>query len=401
VPTRSHLSLGLGGTALIALLASACGGSSSGGSTPGASDQAALSSVAGSSASSGPTVLQVKLTNEGCAPAKLSAASGAVTFNVVNEDADAVTEIELKDAKGIIIGEKENVAAGLKGSFTLKVRPGTYVMSCPNGDKEDNGVLTVSGTDVVGMTKVTPEVAARATADYKGYVEREAAQLVTDTTAFVAALNAGDLAKAKSLFGPTRVHYETIEPIAESFGDLDPEIDARENDVEDLTKWTGFHKIEKILWDGKTTDGTSTLGAKLLADVKKLQTSIPALELQPAQLGNGAVELMNEVASSKITGEEDRYSHTDLSDFAANLAGARQAFDYLQPALAVQGESSLAASINTQFHAVAKTLDTYRRSTPLGYATYEELTAADRRTLTQAIDALAEPLSTIAAKVSA
>jgi iron uptake system component EfeO len=400
VPKHSLLALGVSAAAM-ALLASACGGSSSEGSTPGSGDQAALSSVAGSPASSGPTVLQVKLTDEGCAPAKLAATSGAVTFNVVNEGADAVTEMELKDAKGIIIGEKENIAAGLKGSFTLKVRPGTYVMSCPNGDKEDNGVLTVTGVDAVGSSKVTPEIAAKATSDYKAYVEREAAQLVTDTTAFVGALKAGDVTRAKSLFGPARVHYETIEPIAESFGDLDPEIDARENDVEDPSTWTGFHRIEKILWNGGTTDETSALGDKLLADVKKLQTSIPALELQPAQLANGAVELMNEVASSKITGEEDRYSHTDLSDFAANLAGARQAFDYLQPALALQGESSLAASINGQFDGVSKTLDTYKRSTPLAYAEYGELTAADRRTLAQSIDALAEPLSTIAAKVSA
>ena len=38
-----------------------------------------------------------------------------------------------------------------------------------------------------------------------------------------------------------------IEPVAEAFGDLDPEIDARANDVP-ADAWTGFHRLEKALW---------------------------------------------------------------------------------------------------------------------------------------------------------
>ena len=41
--------------------------------------------------------------------------------------------------------------------------------------------------------------------------------------------------------------YERVEPVAESFGDLDPRIDARANDVP-KSKWTGFHPIERRLW---------------------------------------------------------------------------------------------------------------------------------------------------------
>ncbi len=52
-----------------------------------------------------------------------------------------------------------------------------------------------------------------------------------------------------------------------------------------------------------------------MADVNTLSSGVQDIQLQPAQLANGAVELMNEVSNSKITGEEDRYSHTDLSDF--------------------------------------------------------------------------------------
>ena len=57
------------------------------------------------------------------------------------------------------------------------------------------------------------------------------------------------------------------------------------------------------------------------------------VELEPAQIGNGANDLLGEVAKSKITGEEERYSHLDLLDFQANVTGARAAFDAIRPAL--------------------------------------------------------------------
>jgi iron uptake system component EfeO len=241
---------------------------------------------------------------------------------------------------------------------------------------------------------------ARAVSGYRAYVQRQAGQLKQQTGRFVAALEAGDLARAKTLFGPTRFHYEAIEPVAESFGALDPEIDARLNDVPNRADWTGFHRIEQILWVKNTTAGTHFYAVKLLADVDTLDGLIATIQLQPAQLANGAVELLNEVASSKITGEEDRYSHTDLSDLEANLTGSRIAFQLLRPALVAGGNRELASTIDQRFAAVQRTLDGYRRPTPLGFALYGELTPADRLKLSQEVDALAEPLSMVAAKVT-
>jgi iron uptake system component EfeO len=164
--------------------------------------------------------------------------------------------------------------------------------------------------------------------------------------------------------------------------------------------WTGFHRIEQILWVKGTTDGTAALADKLLTDVKALERRAKTLRFQPAQLANGAVELLNEVAGSKITGEEDRYSHTDLSDFQGNLDGARVAFELLRPALVKRDEGTLARAIAARFATVQKGLDRYKRATPLGFTTYDELTPADRRAFAQQIDALAEPLATVAAKVT-
>jgi iron uptake system EfeUOB component EfeO/EfeM len=192
------------------------------------------------------------------------------------------------------------------------------------------------------------------------------------------------------------VPYERIEPVAESFGSLDPAIDARAGDVP-RAKWTGFHPIEQALWVRGTTKGEERNAAKLVTDVERLQSKAKTIKLEPAQVANGAVELLGEVSKSKITGEEERYSHLDLVDFEANVDGARAAFDSVAPILR-ERDAGLAAAIPKRFDAVERGLARYRRGG--GFVTYTKLTKADTRALSQAIDALAEPLSQVAAKVA-
>jgi iron uptake system component EfeO len=356
-----------------------CGGSSSGGNTQ---------------------TLAVSLTDAGCSPASLEAKPGPVTFEVRNGGTGKVSELELKNEDGIILGERENIVAGIEGSFTLDLEPGRYILSCPNGDAQDDGVLLVKGKPAPGASTKADPLLDKATSAYRSYVGVQADRLLAGTRAFVTALHAGDVERAKGMFGPVRYHYEAIEPVAESFGDLDPAIDARANDVEDPSRWTGFHRIEQILWVRGTTAGTAELGDRLLRDVTTLTKRARTLRFQPAQLANGAVELLNEVSTSKITGEEDRYSHTDLSDFAGNLAGAQVAFRLLRPALVERGHADLADTIAARFADVQRRLDTYKRATPSGFASYSTVTPSDRSQFAREVGALAEPLAAVAAKIS-
>jgi iron uptake system component EfeO len=345
------------------------------------------------------TRLEFELVDSGCTPSSATAPAGPVTIAAVNNGTAKTDEIELKNADGIIMGERENLAPGLSAHFTLTLQPGRYEVLCTfQNEDRGGGTLVVTG-NAQAAKGATPAELHAAVSDYKQYVQRESAQLLAQTAAFVAALKAGDVQRAKDLFGPARSHYETIEPIAESFGDLDPQIDARVNDVGNPSQWTGFHRIEQILWQQDTTKGTGAYAAKLLADVRKLNASIPALDLQAAQIANGAVALLDEVSNSKITGEEDRYSHTDLADFQGNFDGAVAAFDTLKPALAASGDRQLIDQVDAQVKKVQAGLDRYRRDTPLGFALYSELTPQDRRAFAQQIAALAEPLSLVAGKL--
>jgi iron uptake system component EfeO len=340
------------------------------------------------------TTINVSLTSGGCVADPAGVASGPVTFKVKNTNASSGTEVELLNSSGKILGEKENLTPGLSGSFSLRLAPGTYEIYCPN-TKKQRSPFTVTGAAATAPSEAPTSDAA--TAAYRAYVIAQVNELVTNTKAFTAAVAAGDVAKAKQLYASTRYNYETIEPVAESFGDLDPDIDARENDVENPAQWSGFHKIEKALYQQNTLAGMAPYATKLEADFTKLQHLVAKETYQPAQLANGAVELLDEVAKSKVTGEEERYSHTDLWDFAANVEGARKAYALLEPTLQAKN-ATLATTITTRFNELQAKLATYKSGD--GYVNYSTVTDAQRRQLAQAVDALAEPLSQVAALVS-
>ncbi|MDA0160901.1 iron uptake system protein EfeO [Solirubrobacter ginsenosidimutans] len=334
----------------------------------------------------GAKTVELKLTDAGCSPSALKLDAGRTTFKVTNAGTGRVSELEILQGSRIL-GEKENLVAGLAGSFTLTLQPGDYALSCPGGTTAATGIVTVGGQAVAASDD--PELEAAVTG-YKRYVHTQAVELVTQVRAFVAAVKAGDVEKAKSEFAAARVPYETIEPVAESFGTLDPDIDARVNDVQKGQSWTGFHRIEQALWEKDSTTGMAPIADKLLADVQTLEAKTRTLDYQPDELANGANGLLDEVAKSKITGEEDRYSHTDLSDFLANVSGSQTTFGLLAPALKAK-DPTLEADIAARFDAVQKELATLG---PGGrFPSYATVDDAERRQLAQLVAALAKPMA--------
>jgi len=227
----------------------------------------------------------------------------------------------------------------------------------------------------------------RAAREYQEYVNGQSELLVDRTEEFVAAVKAGDVDEAKRLYASSRVPWERIEPVAEKFGTLDPEVDAREGDVPDK-QWTGFHRIEKALWVDDTVRGQDGYADELMSDVERLERKVDGVKLQASDPVFGAVELLNEVSATKITGEEERYSRTDLYDIAANVEGAKVAFEFVKPAVKRENPE-LVAEIETRFEAVEREIRPYRRGD--GWGSYQEGDEGPRRELSQKIDALAEP----------
>ena len=242
-------------------------------------------------------------------------------------------------------------------------------------------------------TKATPKTADgqfdQVVADYRDYAINELDAFTNKTEAFTTAVKEGDLEKAKALYAPARMHYERAEPIAEVFGDLDPKIDARAGDVKE-SEWGGYHRIEQGLFEKGTTKGYEKYAEQLMQDVHLLRAKVETVEVTPELLVTGATDLLNEVSTSKVTGEEDRYSHTDLYDFAANVQGAEKIYQLLNPSLMKQ-DDALSKEIAARFEDVNALLEA--KKTEKGYVLYTDLSKADVKQLSQAINELAEPLS--------
>ncbi|WMT12851.1 iron uptake system protein EfeO [Serratia fonticola] len=336
-----------------------------------------------------PRVL-VTVNDKQCEPMQLTLPAGKTQFVVHNT---SQKNLEWEILKGVmVVEERENIAPGFTQKMTANLEPGEYDMTCgllsnPKGKL----VVTAAGAVADGKPNVMDLVGP--IAEYKVYVTKEVEGLVKQTKLFTDAIKAGDVAQARKLYAPTRQHYERIEPIAELFSDLDGSIDAREDDYEKKAedpKFTGFHRLEKALFADNTTKGMNEYADGLYKDTLELQKRIGELTFPPSKVVGGAAGLIEEVAASKISGEEDRYSRTDLWDFQANVDGAQKIVNLLRPLLE-KANQPLLAKIDANFKTVDTILAKYK--TAKGYESYEKLTTADRNAMKGPITTLAEDLS--------
>lgn len=286
----------------------------------------------------------------------------------------------------------------LSRTFTLSILPLTIsallLTACQKTEQKTEVAPAASATTNASAVTASAQSSvdmSKETAEYKAWVQTQIDSLLTDTQKFVALLEAGKLEEAKALYPKARMYFERSEPIAESFGDLDPRIDNREADLEPNEVWTGFHAIEKILWTQNTTKGTEKLGKQLIADVKELHAKIPTAEVTGDLMVQGSVDLLNEVSTSKITGEEEIFSHTDLYDFKANIEGAEKIFAILKPKIQAKNPA-LVTELEQKFDAVNQLLAKHQVGQQ-DYKSYKELTPADTKALAEAVNKLGEPLA--------
>lgn len=365
------------------------------------------------------SALTVAVTDDTCVVSSDTATAGAITFSITNSGTD-VNEFEiLADDKLRIVGEKENVTPGSTVSYVAQLGPGTYYTACkfqligaPTGVAE----FTVTG-ESSAVSADDQALTDQAVTNYISYIKSQVAELVPQVTAFASAYASGDDETARSLYATARVSYERIEPTAEAFGDLDPKIDYREVDaVAEGLDWTGFHRIEKDLWppaegdlnsDGtsafldwtpSTTDQRQEFADGLVADVQQLSDLVNASDFTVSlgDISNGAIALLDEVAVGKISGEEDWWSHTDLYDFFANVQGAEVAFGNVKDIAAGKGAdgAALVDDIDAEFAALEALLAQYG-SLESGFTSYDQVTEAQRKELSDQVNALAEPLSNL------
>ncbi|MBC7154293.1 MAG: iron uptake system protein EfeO [Rhodobacteraceae bacterium] len=340
---------------------------------------------------SGP--VQITITRSGCEPSEVAVAAGKPTFEITNKSNRA---LEWEILHGVmIVAERENILPGFTQRLSARLDAGDYAMTC-GLLSNPRGVIRVVAEPGAVAGPVDPMDLVGPVAEYKLFVQDEAGAYVARVADFVAAVKAGDVAGAKALYSPARAPFERIEPIAELFSDLDQSMDSREDDWEHGVKdpgFTGFHRIEYALWVDESTEGMGPVADRLLADARDLADRIKGLAVPPSVMIAGAGALIEEVAATKITGEEDRYSHTDLADFEANVVGARKIVDLIAPLVETR-DPALLAGVEANFQAVEAVLARYRKADG-SFEGYDMLTRQDRLAMQGPITALAEDLARV------
>ena len=337
--------------------------------------------------------ISVKQDAASCELSQTTFAAGVATF-VIENIGDTTAEFYiLKSNDDGIVTEVENIGAGISRELTVELAEGKYLYSCEqmDGGQPIRGELVVTAS--AGATEIDATT-EKAIADYTSFVRGQAKTLLNETYNFVSAIKSGNVAEAKNLYAATRVYWERIEPVAESFGDLDPKMDAREGDLDPGVAWTGWHNLEKQLWVTGLQADAATIADQLLSDTEDLVARIDTIELTISQIGNGAKELLDEVATGKVTGEEERYSHTDLWDFDANVYGAQQAVEVSRTLLA-EKDADLLAELDARFTELNAELATHKAGA--GFKLYTQLTAGEVKQLAALVEAVSEPLSKLTA----
>ncbi|MFG3103587.1 iron uptake system protein EfeO [Streptomyces sp. NPDC048182] len=353
-----------------------------------------------SDAKDGDGAVAVTAKDDSCEVSTKEFPAGHVRLDIENKGSK-VTEVYLLFPDDRIVTERENIGPGTKARLTAEVKAGDYAVTCRPGMKGDGFRRPVKATGGT-PAKRSPEM-DKAVAGYREYARRQADETLPKAKAFTDAVRAGDLDAAKKVYAASRIGWERTEPVAESFGDIDPKVDLREDGVADLKpgeKWTGWHRLEKSLWkEGKLGAEDKTLADTLDKDLAVWVQKVGTAEITPTSMANGAKELLDEVATGKVTGEEERYSHTDLVDFKANVEGAQTSYELLKP-VAAKNDPALVTELDKQFAALNTLLDRYRPNTSsYDFTSYDKVTTAQRKDLSDAVNALAEPLSKLAAAV--
>lgn len=337
----------------------------------------AISGCAKSESTKNATKLEVSFdSDKGCSEKSFSAPSGMIEIAGKNTGS-SVGELEVLDGDRIK-GEAENIISGTTKTFSVKLEVGEYEFYCGKKQAARSALIVTKNANADSdKNKISAEIKT-ATEEYKKYVIEQGHLLTASVKTLTDAVRNGDVKAAQVAFAPSREPFERIEPIAELFAKYDASIDSRVDDFlsVDDPEFTGFHRIEYSIFELNSTEGLTVFADKLDSDVSELNIELAKLDVDPFDMAKGPQLLMEEIANGKITGEEDRYSGTDLSDFNANIVGSKVIVDLLRVPL-LDVKSNIPQKFDAAYTKIIARLDKYRNDDGT-YQHYKNLTEQDK-----------------------
>ncbi|WP_433786630.1 iron uptake system protein EfeO [Pseudomonas frederiksbergensis] len=338
----------------------------------------------------------VTLHPHSCEPNALTVPAGRTSFRIVNRS-DRAVEWEILDGV-LVVEERENIAPGLSQVINANLLPGDYAITC-GLLSNPRGTLHVSPTAASdAAAKARPSMVAfiGPLSEFRVYLSSQSIALIKAVAALEQAIEAGDLSQAQALYVPARAAYQRLAPAAQRLAELDNAINARADYFDKREQdpgFVGFHHLEYALFQQRNLDGLTPVAQRLSIDVANLKQQLLAQSLPPEQLVSMLVRNLNSLAEVRASsGEEERYSHTDLNGFAANLDAARKVVDLLRPLLS-KSAAELLAKIDSTVTAFDAELNGFKVKD--GYASYDTVSAEQRKRIADKAKVLADALDGI------
>jgi iron uptake system EfeUOB component EfeO/EfeM len=331
-----------------------------------------------------------------CEPDALTVPAGRASFRIVNRS-DRAVEWEILDGV-LVLEERENIAPGLSQVINANLLPGDYVITCgllsnPRGTLH---VTPTAASDAAAKAKPSMVAFVGPLSEFRVYLSSQGTALIKAVTALEQAIEAGDLNQAQALYVPARAAYQRVAPAAQRLAELDNSINARADYFEKREQdpgFVGFHRIEYALFQQRNLDGLAPVAQRLVTDVGTLKQQMLAQSLPPEQLVSILVRNLNTLADVRASsGEEERYSHTDLNGFAANLYVTRKVVDLLRPLL-TKSTADLLPTIDSAIAALDAQINGFKVKD--GYASYDTLGADQRKQIADKAKVLADALDGI------
>ncbi|CAI8806561.1 iron uptake system protein EfeO [Pseudomonas chlororaphis] len=331
-----------------------------------------------------------------CEPNALNVPAGLASFRIVNRS-DRAVEWEILDGV-LVVEERENIAPGLSQVINARLQPGDYAITCGLLSNPRGTLHVTPTTESDAQAKARPSMVAfiGPLSEFRVYLSSQGTTLIKAVSALEQAIQAGDLAQAQALYLPARAAYQRLAPAAQRLGELDNSINARADYFEKREQdpgFVGFHRLEYALFQQRDLSGLAPIAQRLLSDVTTLKQQLLAQSLPPEQLVSLVARAQRSIAEVRAgSGEEERYSHSDLNGFAANLETTRKVVDLLRPLLA-KPAAPLLAQIDSALGALDSQYGALRSAE--GYASYDSVGADQRKRIADQAKVLADALDGI------
>jgi high-affinity iron transporter len=319
--------------------------------------------TAGTAAGSSNTVT---VTASACAPEFTALTPGSQSFTVVNKSGHSGQVYFVQSAGGGAIGELESIGPGTQETLTVTVAAGSYAWRCQMSGvplRMSNAVRTTGGGNVAfprmfAVPPLQPSELDVPIQQYRTYVAGQLDTLAGQAATLNSAIDAGDLAAARTAWLPAQLTWERVGAAYGSFGDLADAIDGLPQGLPlgaDDPGFTGLRRLEYGLWHGQPAATLAPVSARLIQDLASLRDKLPQLTVDPKDMPLRLHEILEDALRDHLSGLTDQGAGSGYAETLADVDGTRVVLGELE-SLINERKPGLVAAVTPELDSLQSAL---------------------------------------------